>query len=141
MRATVLLILAACGGDDGGGKAIDAAKPNDGKLADARLTDGPPPDAPTKVRTVDCTQVLPSATVSAEDGVFAFMPAAVTITANQSGEFTMPATHNVVPGAAPSDPGLRVPFSGDLCLQFTETGTYNFKCGPHGFTGSVTVNP
>jgi plastocyanin len=38
-----------------------------------------------------------------------------------------------------TDPGLVVNFSETKCLKFTAAGTYGFYCGPHGFSGTVTV--
>jgi hypothetical protein len=32
-----------------------------------------------------------------------------------------------------------VSLGGDRCYRFT-TGAYPFKCTPHGFTGTITVN-
>jgi plastocyanin len=52
----------------------------------------------------------------------------------------MSTTHNVVPTTTMSDPGLNVPFGGTKCLMFTKPGTFKFKCAPHGFSGTVTVN-
>jgi len=134
MRVALLVLVLGCGSEDG--KAIDAPRPIDGKVVDA----GPdaPPDAQTEVRVVNCAGVTPSKTVSSEDGIDAFEPSATTITANQVVQFEMASTHNVVPVG--SDPGLTVKFGETKCLQFIEPGTFNFKCAPHGFTGSITVN-
>lgn len=136
MRLALLAALVlGCGGSDDP-KTIDGPRPIDARLVDA----GPdaPPDAPTEVRVVNCAGSTPAKTVTAEDGTDAFMPAATTITVDQVVQFEMPSTHNVVPVA--SDPGLAVGFGQTKCLQFTATGTFNFKCAPHGFTGSITVN-
>jgi plastocyanin len=134
MRLLVVLVALGCGSEDS--KAIDAPRPIDGRIVDA----GPdaPPDAATEVRVVNCAGANPVAMVTSEDGTDAFMPVGTTITVNQVVQFEMAPTHNVVPVA--SDPGLTVGFGQTKCLQFTATGTQNFKCAPHGFTGSITVN-
>jgi plastocyanin len=53
----------------------------------------------------------------------------------------MPSNHSVVPDtSAETDTGLRVGFSETKCLKFTVAGTFHFKCDPHGFMGTITVN-
>ena len=133
--AMVALVVAGCG-SDGDGKAVDAPKPGDARVVDA----GPdaPPDAQPDVRVVDCAATQPVATFTSEAGINAFMPDATTIAVGQVIAFEMAQTHNVVPVA--SDPGLTVGFGQTKCLLFAATGTYNFKCGPHGSTGSITVD-
>ena len=136
MRLALLAVaILGCGGNEDP-KTADAPRQIDARIVDA----GPdaPPDAPTDVRVVNCAGSSPAKTVTAEDNTDAYMPAATTITVNQVVQFEMPPTHNVVPVA--SDPGLTVGFNQTKCLQFTATGTFNFKCAPHGFTGSITVN-
>jgi plastocyanin len=119
-----LVVLAACGGsDDPAG--VDAPGGN----VDAA--------APSVVEVSPCAGE--SATVIT-DGTFKYSPMATTITLDQIVKFDMDPSHDVAPNGAMSDPGLRVGFGATKCLRFTKAGTFNFKCTPHGFTGSVTVN-
>jgi plastocyanin len=127
----VMTILAACGGDDSPAPK-DAG--SDGSLVDARLVDSGP-DAFQSVVTVTCAGTEPTVMTNG----FAYDPATITINVGQAIKFVMPAEHNVVPASTGSDPGLRVPFNTTRCLQFNATGTFGYFCGPHGFTGSVTV--
>jgi plastocyanin len=165
MRALVLLGLTfsmGCGDDvrkaprDSAidSKLIDGATVDtvmiDGSLVDAS-PDGPPadagpdatmadaaPDAFQAVVTVTCANTEP--VISTTDGVFSYSGSPVTIAQNTAVKFVMSATHNVVPNTTGSDPGLVVGFATTKCLKFTTTGTFGFHCGPHSFTGSVTVN-
>jgi len=119
------LAMAACGGGD--------SNPT---------TDGPAgSDAPQQQSNI--TVVTPcageSATVMATNASNSYMPAATTISVGQIVKFEMPSFHNVVPKTTADDPGLMVNFNETKCLQFDAAGTYNFKCQPHGFTGTITV--
>jgi plastocyanin len=125
-RLFVLLAFAACGGDDGG-TTVDAPKGIDAK--------------PVTVLEVQCP-ATPAGTVMTTDSSFTFMPMQTMI--NQGGivQFTTSLTHNVVPGSnafPDADLGLSVGFDMTKCLMFTQTGTYGFHCGPHGFVGSIIV--
>ncbi len=52
----------------------------------------------------------------------------------------MHSEHNVVPNTTGmTDAGLMVNLNETKCLMFTKAGTFNFKCGIHGFEGAVTV--
>ena len=136
MRLVLLAVaMLGCGGNEDP-KTIDGPRQIDARIVDA----GPdaPPDAQTDVRVVNCAGANIGGTVRTEDGTDAYEPAATTITVGQAIAFEMASTHNVVPVA--SDPGLTVGFGQTKCLLFTVAGTYNFKCGPHGFTGTITVN-
>lgn len=139
MRTLVLLVsvLAACGSDSNPSidapRAIDAPRP-----IDAPMIDAAPPDALTLVQTVDCAGVTPAQTIVTSG--LSYSPNAVTINVNDIVEFQMTASHDVQPNATGSDPGIHVPFSADQCKKFTAAGTYGFHCGPHQFTGSITVN-
>lgn len=74
-------------------------------------------------------------------GGFRFAPMSTTITVGQAVKFTNASNHSTVPGAAPTDSGLRATFGTSTCLKFTVAGTFNFKCSPHSsMTGSITVN-
>lgn len=135
------LFAAACGGGDDSSdttKTVDAAKTVDGaKTVDASGT--PDAAATATVTAVDCSTVTPAGTVTTAG--FAFSPAATTVAQNGVVKFTMPSEHNVVPDSSTNtDPGLTVDFNETKCLKFTAKGTFGFKCLPHGFKGSVTVN-
>jgi plastocyanin len=104
--------------------------------------DNPPVDSPvvqSSIQAVDpCTGE--SATVTTDDATFSYMPAATTISQGQIVKFVTSQTHDVAPKTSADDPGLKVNFNQTKCLRFTEAGTFNFKCTPHGFTGTITVN-
>jgi len=126
--AMCVMVLAACGGDDG--KSIDAA------------TGSGQPDAPAAtVQMVTCP-ATPAATVMTSG--FMYAPVMTMITQGQIVQFVMPSSHDVVPGhnAADStiaDPGLTVGFGETKCLMFTQNGMYGFHCGPHHFDGTIVV--
>jgi len=116
--------LSACGG--GGGDDDDTPTP-----------DGPAPSATVMSVTCDGTEAAEVETT----GGFRFSPMAVTITVDQVVKFTNSSSHSVVPGAAPTDSGLRAGFGTSTCLKFTTAGTFNYKCNPHSsMTGTITVN-
>lgn len=124
-RFAILLVLAACGGDDN--TSIDAPKSIDA-----------PPSA---IQAVTCP-ATPAATVMTSG--FMYSPMSSTITQGQIVQFVMPASHNVVPGHVPSDSALAdsaltVNFSETKCFMFTSPGTYGFHCGPHSFNGTIVV--
>ncbi len=127
-RAALLgfVLVAACGGSDTGTTA-DAADQSDA------------PGNTNKVQVVTCTGTPPTVTVM--DGVNVYMPMQTVIAIGGVVEFKTSVTHDVKPALNGSDPGLNVGFSADVCLKFTEQGTYGFYCTNHGFTGSVVVNP
>ncbi len=122
MKSLVCLsmVLAACGSDS------------------TKKTDAPMQASQT-VNQVNCP-ATPDATVTTTDATFSYSPNAVTINQNGIVKFTMSAIHDVVPNSTGSDPGLNVGFNTTACLQFTAKGTFGFHCGPHGFTGTITVN-
>lgn len=121
------LVLAACGGDDGGGSTMADARPAD--------TGG----SVNKVQTVTCP-ANPDATVTSTDATFKYMPMTQTVAKNAIVKFVMPSTHDVAPNTVgTSDPGLVVGFGETKCLKFTETGTFGFFCTAHSFAGSITV--
>jgi plastocyanin len=144
------LVLAACGGGDDATKAKDdaATTPSDGDTnSDAPPVDSTPADAGVDAHigvlsvTCDGSEVETVTTTAPSDATAMFTPDAITISQNDVVKFIMPSAHNVVPDptADLTDPGLRVNFNQTKCLQFTETGTFGYKCGPHGFKGTVTV--
>ena len=142
--ASVLVLLAACGGDDGGTPRRDAAT-NDGRVVDSTmLVDSmmfdAPPDAQAFVLAVTCdgSEVVTVATNGSF--MFTYTPNDQTINVDDVVQFVMPNNHNVVPDSTTTtDPGLVVSFNETKCLQFTIAGTFGFKCMPHGFKGSFTV--
>jgi plastocyanin len=115
----LISFAAACGGDDGMTAMPDA------------------PPAATIARVDPCPGT-PDATVITTVANM-YMPMATTITQGQVVKFTMNAAHDVAPNSAAST-GLVVPLGGDRCYRFTSPGAYSFKCTPHGFTGTITVN-
>ncbi|MEP6860441.1 MAG: hypothetical protein ABJE66_07465 [Deltaproteobacteria bacterium] len=119
------IALAACGGDDTVAKMDSGMGSGSGSGAN-------------KVTTVTCSGTPKM--VSTTDGVNMFSPASTSITVGEMVEFKTSATHNVIPGLAPTDPGLMVGTSADVCLKFTAAGTYNFICQFHGFKGTIVVN-
>jgi plastocyanin len=121
------LALGACGGDDGGGGGTqDAAV-----MVDANTN---------KVREIGCP-ASPAATVMTVDNVDAYSPMSSTISVNGIVRFVISGAHDVSPNpiGGSTDPGLVVASGDTTCLQFTQAGTYNFYCSPHGFTGSIVV--
>lgn len=126
-RVAMVLVLAACGGDDNNTTA-----------------DAPPVsiDAPpSTVQAVTCP-ATPAATVITSG--FMYMPVTTNITQGQIVQFMMPAQHNVVPGHTPADnaiadSSLNVNFSETKCFMFTSPGMYGFHCGPHSFNGTIVV--
>jgi plastocyanin len=82
----------------------------------------------------------PPATVHAVTCPPGGMPTVTAISAHGLVKFVMSPTHNVGPDVSlPSDPGLRVNFGQTACLQFDQTGTFNFQCTAHAFRGRITV--
>lgn len=124
MRHLISFVLvsltAACGGGDDGMTPMIDAPP---QVTIARVD--PCPSTP------DATVVTTLANM--------YMPMATTITQGQVVKFTMNAAHDVAPNGAAST-GLVVPLGGERCYRFTSPGAYPFKCTPHGFTGTITVN-
>ena len=120
-----LILLAACGSDD-------KANPDAGTQSDAGNT--------ATVKKVTCPSgTLPSIS-STTGNNNSYTPSSVTISVGQVVEFKMASAHNVVPSdTGKTDPGLNVGFGEDVCLMFTQAGTYGFKCAPHSFKGTVVV--
>ena len=113
LALSVLLATTACGGDDGGGTAVDAPS--------------------STVARVQCGGATIAGTVTAFG--FAFTPMATTISVGQVVQFMMSATHNAI-----SDEGLfTADFNATVCYRFDAARTYPFHCGPHGFTGTIVV--
>lgn len=126
LSLTCALALAACGGGDDP-PAVDAPSGGDSGGGAA-------------LEAVTCPG-SPDAMVSTSDGSFQFSPQATTISVGQTVQFVMSSTHDVKPNpaAGTSDSALVVNFGETKCFKFTQAGTYHFKCNPHGFAGTVTV--
>jgi plastocyanin len=123
-RSLVLcLALVGCGGggDDPPGDSAPA---------------GDAPPATVMSVTCDGTEVEEIETT----GGFRFSPNDITIAVGDVVKVTNNGQHSMVPGASPTDSGLRATFSTSTCLKFTAVGTFNYKCNPHSsMTGKVTV--
>jgi len=90
---------------------------------------------------VTCPATVPL-TVDAPDSglMFVFDPANTPLPVGSIVKFTMHSERNVVPDPPKAtDAGLMVGLGATTCLMFTKAGTFNFKCGIHGFEGAVTV--
>ncbi len=122
----MMLAVAACGGSDDPPAGVDAPVNNGVDAAAATVVEVSPCAGETLV--VEST------------GGFRFAPKDTTITVGQIIKFEMGSTHDVAPTSAMTDSGLRVGFGATKCLKFTAAGKFNYKCTPHGFTGSVQVN-
>lgn len=119
--ALVMLVFAACGGDDGNTTPQDA------------------PANTNKVQTVTCPSAV-DGNVMTTSTVDAYMPMTQTVPVNAVVKFTMASIHNVAPNTVTTtDPGLSVDFGQTKCLKFTQAGTYGFFCSAHGFNGTITV--
>jgi len=119
-RISLALVFAAACGGGGSTPSIDA------------------PASGNKVTTVDCATNAPTATVATQN--FTFTPATTTIAVGQVVKFQLESVHDVVPDpTTATDAGLTVGFGATACLKFTAAGTFGFKCDPHGFKGSITV--
>jgi len=119
--ALAILFTAACG-DDGSVTPADAPAGSDMATA-------------SNIETVTCASG--ELVVMATTGMY--VPAATTIAVDGVVKFTMPATHNVVPNVG-GDVNLKVNFNETKCLKFKAAGSYTFRCGPHNFMGTITVN-
>lgn len=119
-------------GDDDSPPPSDAIEPP----VDAESPDALPP---ATVFEVPCG--TESAFVESTGG-FRFAPNEVTVIVGQSVQFMNASSHSIVPAFPDSDAGLRVGFGATTCLQFTNPGTFNYRCNPHSsMTGVVTVLP
>jgi plastocyanin len=127
MSKLLFVLCAATAVSCGGGGGDD----DDDTMADA-------PAASTLMEVNPCPATT-DATVLTMAGNN-YMPKDTTITQGQVVKFDMNANHDVAPSVAPTDSTLRVPLGGTKCFRFTAAGTFNFKCTPHGFVGSIIVN-
>ena len=124
MKRFLLIMLAACGGDDGPTNT---------------MTDAMGSGTTNKVVEVTCPATADGAvTVNASGD--AYVPKTQTVPLNAVVKFTMTGGHDATPNTlTTTDPGLKVGLGQTKCLKFTATGTFGFFCSPHGFNGTVTV--
>lgn len=122
----LVLSLVACG-DDGGSVTPDAAVTIDAAPTSTLVEVNPCPT------TAD-------ATVNTTDTANSYMPMLTTITQGQVVKFSTSLNHDVSPLPPMTDSMLVVGFNKTKCFRFTAPGTFKFKCTPHGFTGTITVN-
>ena len=125
--ALAVLLLSACGGDDGGSVPLDGANQQ--------------PDAASGNKVVGVTcPATPDATITVTAGGGAYSPMATTVPLNAIVKFVMTPTHDTKPNTVTTtDPGIVVGFGETKCLKFTATGTFGFYCSAHSFAGTVTV--
>ena len=117
-----MVVLAACGGDDGNMQTVMDAPANT-----------------NKVQAVTCPSAV-DGNVLTTSTVDAYMPMTQTVPLNAVVKFTMASVHNVAPNTVGStDPGLVVVFGQTKCLKFTQAWTYGFFCTAHSFAGTVTI--
>lgn len=121
----VALVLAACGGDDGGGVQTDAAVTA---------------DASSKVMALASCPATVAATMTTGDSAFIPM-AAVTVNVGDVVKLESKIGHPIGPNPLQaSDPALKVPQNMTKCFKFNATGTYGIMCEIHSFAGTITVN-
>lgn len=139
MKRTLVLLafLAACEtGDSGSGPGSgDAGGSGSGSGSGSATPDA----AVAHVHAVTCpTPAAPVVTTT--DAGMSYMPSTTTIAVNGIVHFQMSPSHNVAPDPFnPSDPGLKVGFGEDKCLQFDTAGSYKYICSTHSFSGIITV--
>jgi plastocyanin len=117
-----LVAVTACGSSSA---TVDAPASGDGSTS--------------TVHAVTCP-ATPAGTVTTSDLTTSYAPKDTTITHGQIVKFVMSLDHDLVPNGGTADPGLNVGFNETKCLQFTQPGTFPFRCSTHGFVGSVIVN-
>jgi plastocyanin len=110
-------VLAACGGDDGGTKPIDA------------------PVTPSVVEVNPCP-ATPDATFMTMAA--SFNPSTAMINQGQVAKFISTSTHPIA-ALAGTDPALNVAEGATKCFRFTMAGMFKFKCTVHGYVGTLTV--
>lgn len=122
-----LIAFAACSSSNS--KPVDAS---DQPMADA---------AAPSVRVVTCPPgSQPTVTATGNGNSATYVPTSTTISVGGIVEFNMPTAHNVTPNTTSSDPGLKVDYGADVCLEFDKAGTFNFHCQAHGFMGTIVVH-
>ena len=124
-------LIVGCAGEGDGGGGGGSPSPDAPPAIDA------PPSTVTEVTPCPAT---PDAIVTTRDDVYVYMPATTTIAAGQVVRFDTSLYHDVAPLPPMTDAALSVGFGATRCLRFTAPGTFRFKCTPHGFSGTITVN-
>lgn len=89
-------------------------------------------DPVAAIESVDCP-AMPDATVITQKS--AYVPKVTTIDPGQVVEFDVENAHDV----NGDDDALTVGFGGHACFRFNVSGTYDFLCTPHRFTGQIVV--
>jgi plastocyanin len=122
MRPVVaLLFVAACGGGSDGGD------------------DTPPVDSPAAASIAETACGGEVETINSLGT--RFDPMSVTISMGEVVAFDngeVADDHDIVPNTANAT-GLEVGRGETKCFRFTDTGTFGFRCGIHGFVGTVVV--
>ena len=124
MKRFILIMLAACGGDDGGMTTMPDAMGS---------------GSANKVVEVTCpTTADGMVTVNASGD--AYVPKTQTVPVNAIVKFVITGGHDATPNPqTTTDPGLKVGLGQTKCLKFTAAGSYGFYCSPHDFSGTITV--
>lgn len=122
-------LLVGCAGEGGGGGVTP--------MPDAAIAIDAPASTVTEVTPCPATA---DALVTTRDDAYVYMPATTTITAGQVVRFETSLYHDVAPLPPMTEAALTVGFGASRCLRFTAPGTFRFKCTPHGFSGTITVN-
>lgn len=134
----VVAVAAGCGNDGGGGgdagvdgAVIDAA-------GDAAMIDA----GPQTVFEVMCPEMIEAQVVTI-DNPNQFSPETLEIGVGGVVRFVTSSRHDVAPRPGmPSDVGLVVDFEEAKCLQFTQAGSFHYRCRPHDMMfGVVHVTP
>jgi plastocyanin len=165
LRASLFVVLTACGGAGGAADAAGEADAGraDGAVEDAAEVDGPvpadadahdapamdaalPPDAPpdampVQIAVVPCASAMIAVEVSTS--VTDYFPSTMTIQLGEVIRFAPNDPHDVMAGtpAAPQPTWFAVAGNDPQCLRFDEPGAFPFFCTAHpsSMTGSVTV--
>lgn len=132
---SIVPLIAACGGDDGGSPVVPDAAP----LPDARpLPDGPPSARVTEVVPCPGVVALAVTVVEPQPYRFGFTPdpglAKPSVPVNSVVRFTMQRNHSVRSGVDPASATdlFRVPREATACFRFETVGEFPFYCDNHG---------
>jgi plastocyanin len=118
LTLAALLLASAC--------ASDARDTGDDDVAG--------PDAgPSSVTRVDCASADIAATITTSG--FAYTPTAVTVGVGDVVEIHPSGSHDAVA----DDGSFDVGFGEDACLRFDAPAAHTFRCTPHQFTATITV--
>lgn len=145
------VLLAACGDDGDESSAVDAST-SDARAADANpnapdanpnAPDAGPDATPTgPVQPISCVGAVVGLTVTTTNNENQFkFDGDTEIAPNTIVEFEMSSNHNAISGtpAGTSDGKFTAPAGMTTCFRFVDVGDYPFYCGPHRFTGEITV--